>query len=137
MTKVRFDDFALRLREDDDVAIMKRPIKAGVELVSTSFQISTRRDIPAGHKIAVTAIADGAPLRRYGQIIGFAKGDIVAGDHVHTHNLVMKDFNREYEFCVDARPVQYYPPSRCAPFMAIRGPAAVWAPAVTSPSSQA
>ncbi|MEO8426922.1 MAG: altronate dehydratase family protein [Verrucomicrobiota bacterium] len=112
MTKVRFEDFALRLRETDDVAIIKRPIKAGVELVSDAFQISTRRDIPAGHKIAVTAIPDGGPLRRYGQIIGFAKGDIVAGDHVHTHNLVMKDFNREYEFCVDARPVAYYPPEQ-------------------------
>jgi altronate hydrolase len=126
MTKVRFEDFALRLREDDDVAIIKRPIKANVELVSDSFQISTRRDIPAGHKIAVTAIADGAPLRRYGQIIGFAKGDIVAGDHVHTHNLVMKDFNREYEFCVDARPVEYYPVEQMRTFAGYAKPGAMW-----------
>jgi altronate hydrolase len=33
------------------------------------------------------AIAQGAPVHKYGWPIGVAKTDIAAGDHVHTHNL--------------------------------------------------
>src|SRR5262245_16969685 len=33
---------------------------------------------------------------------------MLPGDHVHTHNVAMKDFARDYQFCVDARPVNYY-----------------------------
>ena len=33
------------------------------------------------------AIAQGEPVRRYNQIIGFASKPIAAGEHVHTHNL--------------------------------------------------
>jgi hypothetical protein len=47
-----------------------------------------RSDIPFGHKIARTLLKKGAQLLRYGQPIGVATADIVAGDHVHTHNLV-------------------------------------------------
>lgn len=50
------------------------------------------RDIPAG-----------APVRRYGQIIGFASRPIGAGQHVHMHNLAMGDFTRDYAFGVEAR----------------------------------
>src|SRR5207244_13228171 len=104
--------FALRLRESDDVAVIKRPIRAGTELFNDSIQLTVGRDIPAGHKMAVQAIPDGAPVRKYGQIIGFAKGNIATGDHVHTHNLEMKDFARDYGFCIDARPLDYYPPEK-------------------------
>src|SRR5204862_141878 len=62
-----------------------------------------------GHKVAVHAIPDGSSVRKYGQVIGFAKGNIAAGDHVHTHNLEMKDFARDYAFCADARPIELYP----------------------------
>ena len=93
------------LRETDDVAVIKRPVRAGTELVNGSRRLSVRRDIPAGHKLAVKPIPNGAPVKKYGQVIGFANGDIAPGDHVHTHNLVMKDFSRDYQFCADARPV--------------------------------
>ncbi len=35
------------------------------------------------------AIAQGEPVRRYNQIIGFASKPIAPGEHVHTHNLDM------------------------------------------------
>jgi altronate dehydratase len=54
----------------------------------------------------------GDPVRRYGQIIGFASRDIAVGDHVHTHNLGIGELQREYEFCTDVRPVDYYPPAQ-------------------------
>src|SRR5688572_13611608 len=101
----RFEDFALLLREADDVAVIKRPVRAGTGLFQNSLRLVVARDIPAGHKVAVKAVPDGAPIKKYGQVIGFAKGDINPGDYVHTHNLVVKDFARDYHFCADAKPV--------------------------------
>lgn len=42
--------------------------------------------IPFGHKAALVAIAAGAPVRKYGVVIGHAMTDIAAGEHVHVHN---------------------------------------------------
>ena len=43
--------------------------------------------IPAGHKIALTDIAEGGKIIKYGEVIGTATCDIQSGDHVHTHNV--------------------------------------------------
>jgi len=118
----RFAQFALLLRDTDDVAVIKRPVRAGTELSDDSIHLIAGRDIPAGHKIAVKAISDGAPVRKYGQTIGFAKGNIAPGDHVHTHNLEMRDFARDYDFCAAARPVEYYPPEKMRSFQGYARP---------------
>ena len=118
----KFDAFALRLRETDDVAVIKRPVKAGTELFNDSLRMTTTRDIPAGHKMAIQPIPDGAPVKKYGQVIGFAKGDIAPGDHVHTHNLIVRDFARDYAFCADVKPVDYYPPEKAASFQGFARP---------------
>jgi altronate hydrolase len=44
-------------------------------------------DIPSGHKVAVRAVAEGAPVHKYGEVIGIARRDIPPGAHVHLHNL--------------------------------------------------
>src|SRR4029077_4411047 len=80
----KFDEFAIRLHPTDDVAVLKRTVKAGTELLNGALRVSAAKNIPAGHKIALAPIADGAPVRRYGQVIGFAQGNIAAGEHVHT-----------------------------------------------------
>jgi altronate hydrolase len=108
MSGQRFEDFALRLRDTDDVAVVKRAVKAGVEL-NGSITVVPARDIAPGHKIALLDIPDGAPVKKYGQVIGFAKGPIARGEHVHTHNLGMKDFGRDYQFCSDAKPFPLHP----------------------------
>lgn len=92
---------ALRLNQNDDVLIATRDIKPGTALPGE--QITSIDTIPAGHKIAAHAIAAGEPVRRYNQIIGFATHDIGAGQHVHLHNLAMRDFERDYAFCADVR----------------------------------
>lgn len=109
MAEKRFDDFVLRLHGQDNVAVLKRPIKIGTRLDNG---LTANRDIPPGHKIAIAEIPEGEPIRKYGQIIGFAKNRIVPGDHVHAHNVAMKDFGRDYQFCVDARPVAYHTQAR-------------------------
>ena len=71
-------------------------------------------DVPAAHKVALAAIAAGEPVLRYGQIIGFATRPIERGEHVHTHNLAMGTFERDYAFGQDARVA--VPPSNPATF---------------------
>src|SRR2546428_2907221 len=112
MTLKNFDDIAVLLRDTDSVAVLKRAVKAGDEVANGSLQLRIAENIGAGHKIALAEIPAGAPVRKYGQIIGFAGDHINAGAHVHTHNLVMRDFGRDYQFCVEATPVNYYPPEQ-------------------------
>ncbi len=108
MAERLFDDCAIVLRVSDHVAVLKRTVKAGDELRGGAHSLRVRQTIGAGHKIALTDLAEGQPITKYGQTIGFASVAIAAGDHVHTHNLVMRDFGRDYAFCVDARPVQLH-----------------------------
>jgi altronate hydrolase len=108
MAQKQLDEHAVILRSSDHVAVLKRPVKAGDELVSGSVRLRIAQSIAAGHKVALVEIPDGAPVKKYGQTIGFAEGRIAPGDHVHTHNLAMKDFGRDYAYCADAQPVAYY-----------------------------
>src|SRR5687767_10378701 len=86
----------LRLNPADDVVIACREIESGTNLIQESVVVRER--IPAGHKVATRAVAAGEPVRRYSQIIGFATRAIAAGDHVHVHNLEVRDFARDYAF---------------------------------------
>ena len=108
MAQRKLEDVAIRLHDADSVAVVKTPLKAGEELVFGKSHLPVAQNVPPGHKIAINEIADGEPVRKYGQVIGFASGPITAGSHVHTHNLVMRDFGRDYQFCVDARRVEYH-----------------------------
>lgn len=99
-------DNALRLRDTDNVAVLKSTVKAGANAICEGETLVCRQTIPAGHKIALRALADGDPLVKYGQTIGFSKGSIQPGDHVHTQNVGMNDFGRDYQFCVDYQPVE-------------------------------
>ena len=92
----------LRLNPDDDVVIAARPLAAGTRIEAEG--ISCADSIPAGHKVAVKAIAKGQPVKRYNQIIGFATSDIAPGQHVHTQNLAFEMFERDYAVGVDKKP---------------------------------
>jgi altronate hydrolase len=118
----RLQDVAVLLHPADNVAVLKRPVKAGDELINGGTSVTATQTISAGHKIALAPIEDSAPIRKYGQIIGFAKGVIAAGEHVHTHNVAMRDFGRDYQFCTDARPINYYPGEQMRYFNGYRRP---------------
>src|SRR5881628_2717933 len=109
MAQRKFEEFVVLLHETDSVAVLKRTLKAGDELQNGSLRLRIATNIAAGHKIAVQEIPDGAAVRKYGQVIGFARGHIAAGEHVHTHNLELKEFDRDYQFGVDVRAINYYP----------------------------
>ena len=84
----------LRLNPADDVVIACRELDAGTNLLQENVVCKER--IPAGHKVATRAIAKDAPVHRYNQIIGFATQPIQPGQHVHVHNLEVRDFARDY-----------------------------------------
>jgi len=90
-----FNEVAVLLRENDSVAVLKRALKAGDQLVNGSFAISLAQDIGLGPKIALAEVPDGGPIRKYGQVVGFARGRNSPGEHVHTHNLDLKEFGRD------------------------------------------
>ncbi len=96
----------IQLHPADDVAIARGAVPLGTAIAAA---IRARAAIPAGHKVAVRAVAAGQPVRRYDQIIGVARCAIEPGDHVHVHNLGMLDYAREHEFGAGARPTAYEP----------------------------
>jgi altronate hydrolase len=102
-------DLTIRLNAADDVVIARVELPAGTSLVKEgNVAVATR--VPPGHKVAVRAVKSGQPVRRYNQIIGFATRDIAPGEHVHVHNLAMGDFERDYSFSSEVKPVDYATP---------------------------
>src|SRR4051794_30053864 len=91
----------IRLHPDDGVLIARSSLMPGVEVAKG---VVTTERIPAGHKVAIRAIPTGEPVKRYGQIIGFATQPIAPGQHVHTQNCGMGDFAKDYAFGVDVKP---------------------------------
>ena len=61
--------------------------------------IFLREDVARGHKIALTDIAAGQPVIKYGCVIARARTDIPAGSWVHTHNAETElSENTEYHY---------------------------------------
>ena len=78
-------DLTIRLNAADDVVIARTELPQGTEIFKE--KIRTTGLIPAGHKVASRPMSIGNSVRRYNQIIGLVTQPIVAGDHVHVHNL--------------------------------------------------
>ncbi|TEA77946.1 UxaA family hydrolase [Allopusillimonas ginsengisoli] len=92
----------IRLNEHDNVIIATTQLMQG----NVAEGITISGLIPAGHKIAAQDIPEGSPVRRYNQIIGVATRDIKPGQHVHTHNMKMMAFERDYDFCSHKKDIQ-------------------------------
>jgi altronate hydrolase len=88
---------AIHLQPSDDVVIVRADTPAGSRLQVGDVVVETGADVPAGHKVAVRDIPVGDPVRKYGEVIGFASEPIAPGDHVHVHNLAYRPVDRAYE----------------------------------------
>lgn len=73
----------LQIHPDDTVAVVLRDIEAGECVAGLVF----RQAVAKGHKVSLRRIDAGANVIKYGQRIGRATVAILAGDHVHRHNL--------------------------------------------------
>jgi len=91
----------VRLNSADNVVTAFKRLEAGAE----HDGVRVSQTIPRGHKLATHPIAKGNPVLKYAQIIGFARQNIAAGDHVHTHNLEFRNTRQKYEFGTDLHPV--------------------------------
>ena len=116
MAATALGDVAVVLNREDDVAVARIALSAGTALADAGDWLTVRADVPPGHKVARRAVPAGAPVRRYGQVIGFATAAIEPGDHVHTHNLAFRALARDYEVGADVRPVERYPPEAMRTF---------------------
>lgn len=72
----------IKVRPSDNVAIIVNP--EGL-LAATEFAdgLTLKERIPQAHKVALRDLQRGDPVRRYGQIIGFAARPIAVGSWVH------------------------------------------------------
>ena len=107
----------LRLSDQDNVLVAIETVDKGA---AAPEGITALDRIGKGHKMAAAAIAAGEPVRKFGQIIGFAKVDIPKGTWVHEHNTGVHDFARDYAFAQDAQPEDILPLNAQATFQGIR-----------------
>ncbi|MCR9197081.1 MAG: altronate dehydratase family protein [Planctomycetaceae bacterium] len=93
----------LKLHEEDNVAVAVTPFSSGSIAHLHDKSIRVTHDIPPGHKVALAAIADGRPILKFGQTIGFASGDIECGDWVHVQNVRASRPGQDYAFSTQLR----------------------------------
>ena len=77
----------MKINENDNVVVALKEMKKGEKISLENTEIEALETIPAGHKMAVKDICEGADVIKYGFRIGTAKEDIKAGQWVHTHNI--------------------------------------------------
>jgi altronate hydrolase len=92
------ENAVIHLNPADNVAIARVPLSPGQELRVNGRSITVEDPVPAGHKIAITAISAGDNVLRYGQVIGRARIRIEPGRHVHSHNIAFEELSFAYEF---------------------------------------
>lgn len=107
---------SLLLHADDNVIVAVDGLMPGI----TTQNIESTARVMRGHKMAVRKIENGAPVIKFGQIIGFASEDIVPGQHVHNHNCAYSAFERDYAFCEDSKSEDVLPVAQQATFQGFR-----------------
>jgi len=93
---------ALRLNARDNVAVVMEALQEQESVAVHSEQgAEVDRLVAASavplpfHKVALVEIPQGAPVVKYGEIIGHATASIGRGAWVHTHNLQSTHFAEE------------------------------------------
>jgi len=106
----------IRLHPDDDVVVLRRPLGKGGRFVCEGREVILRDKVTVGHKVAVRPVETGNPVRKYGQVIGFARSSVQPGDWVHTHNLEVRVFERATEAPGRAERWELLPPGEVPVF---------------------
>jgi altronate hydrolase len=114
------NSMTIRLHQSDNVVVAPAGLARGKKIPEED--LICQEGIPEGHKVATEPIAKGETIRKYGQIIGVASRDIKAGEHVHTHNMEVLYYDRDYTFGTKARPTVQVPEKERATFQGIVRP---------------
>src|SRR6266702_394067 len=104
MPAVPLSQVAVHLHPEDNIAVAARNLVEGAQIGHNGGTLTVSGRIGLGHKMALRPIPKGEAVYKYGQIIGFASKDILAGNHVHVHNVRADAFERDYAFCRDCPP---------------------------------
>ncbi len=116
MTNLPTNPF-IRLDPADNVVVARMPVPAGVAVLSEN--VTTQQDVPSGHKIATRLLREGEKVLKYNTVIGFAATDIPPGTHIHSHNILFDEVEKDYAFSRDYRPTVYVPEAERATFQGI------------------
>ena len=99
---------SIRIHPADNVVIARRQLLGGTVLADEGG-LTVAGLVPPGHKLATAAIAAGAVVRRYNQVIGHATQAIAPGQHVHSHNLAFANVARVHDVGAGALATAYVP----------------------------
>lgn len=110
----------VRLHRDDNVVVTTAPLPAATALEGEGVTVA--RPVPSGHKIATRRIGPGEAVVKFGQIIGYATGEIAPGEHVHVHNCGMGEHDQNYRIGSDYRPLPLLAEAERARFLGIPRP---------------
>ena len=94
----------VQLHPQDNVCVAARNLQVGEVISVDDRSFTVTEEVRLGHKIALTDIASGEPVRKYGQIIGFMTHEVNSGGHVHSHNLGLGEFETEYASATEIPP---------------------------------
>ena len=81
----------VRIHEADNVAITLTDLSKGDRGTTGRLEVTIANDVPFSHKVALKTILSGSEIIKYGESIGNASRDIVAGEWVHTHNITIEE----------------------------------------------
>ncbi|MEI7532107.1 MAG: altronate dehydratase family protein [Betaproteobacteria bacterium] len=104
----------IRLHLSDNVVVARIDVNIGTPVPSENF--ISKSQVPAGYKIAAKKILKGEPILKYNVTIGFANTDIEPGTMVHSHNTEFREFDRDYAYASEFKPVQMVPEAERATF---------------------
>ena len=107
----------LRLNPADNVVVAITVVDKGA---LTSEGIVAGERIGKGHKMASANVRAGEPVKKFGQIIGFAKVDIPAGAWIHEHNIGMGALSHDYAFAEGATRTDVLPLEKQETFQGFR-----------------
>ena len=88
--------FVLHDAGDTVAVVVVEGITAGMDLTgwimddNRHIQMTSKQDIPIGHKIALIDMKAGDTVIKYGVDIGKVVKDMKAGEHAHVHNIKTK-----------------------------------------------
>ena len=83
-------------RRDNVGVVVVEGLSAGTEMLcvvtqdDSDFRLTAKANIPIGHKVALSDLAEGDTVIKYGVDIGRMVGAAEPGGHVHVHNLKTK-----------------------------------------------
>jgi len=108
---------AIRLHPNDNVLVARIDLAQGTVVPEENLTCLNR--IPAGHKVAARALAKGEAVLKYNTVIGFASADVAPGTLLHRLNMEFREFDRDYAYARDYKPVDMVPEAGRASFMGI------------------